>query len=56
MGAKTKEVLENTETFSFSFLGVWKKKKKKGLRARLATILLKEVDLLPRLSSKEFFF
>lgn len=28
MGAKTKEVLENTETFSFSFLGVWKKKKK----------------------------
>lgn len=57
MGAKTKEELENTETFSFSFLGVWeKKKKKKGLRARLASILLKEVDLLPRLSSKEFFF
>lgn len=27
MGAKTKEVLENTETFSF--LGVWKKKEKK---------------------------
>lgn len=55
MGAKTKELLKNTETFSFSFLGVWEKKKKRDLRARLAPILLKEVDLLPRLSSEKFF-
>lgn len=35
---------------------VSEKKKKKALRARLAPVLLKEVDLLPRLSSKEFCF
>lgn len=40
----------------FLFLSlVSEKKKKRDLRARLAPILLKEVDLLPRLSSEKFF-
>lgn len=51
---KQKKCLRTQKHFLFLSL-VSGKKKKKGLRARLAAILLKEVDLLPRLSSKEFF-
>lgn len=53
---KQKKSLRTQKHFLFLSLVSGKKKKKKGLRARLASILLKEVDLLPRLSSKEFFF
>lgn len=55
-GSQNKRTAQEHRNIFFFF--PWclrKKKKKRDLRARLAPILLKEVDLLPRLSSKKFF-